>query len=151
MPVVLATELKKLFIKSDVKGCMTQSFFSAHHSLFVCHSSGPQIEGFGEQCKISTVSTQPTHNTTQNRTMQQRCSDRPSALGIYCKASVSRPWRWLCKKITLTGGSYLTCTAAVFLFISCTVADFVYNYNVIKKEKGNVVIPDLIQSYLKET
>ena len=56
MPVVLATELKKLFIKSDVKGCMTQSFFSALHGLFVCHSSGPQIEGFREQCKISTVS-----------------------------------------------------------------------------------------------
>lgn len=64
MPVVLATELKKLFIKSDEKGCMTQSFFTAHHSLFVCHSSGPQIEGFGEQCKISTVSTQP--NTKQD-------------------------------------------------------------------------------------
>ena len=30
-------------------------FFSAHHGLFVCHSSGPQIEGFGEQCKISTA------------------------------------------------------------------------------------------------
>lgn len=59
MPVVLATELKKLFIKSDVKGCMTQNLFSVHYGLFVCHSSGVQIEGFGEQCKVSTVSADP--------------------------------------------------------------------------------------------
>ncbi len=76
MPVVLATELKNLFIKSDVKGCMTQNFFSAHHGLFVCHSSGPQIEGFGEQCKISTVSAHPTtkqdHATKMLR--QAECS-----------------------------------------------------------------------------
>lgn len=43
MPVVLATELKNQFIKGDAKGYMTQNlFFSAHHSLFVCHSSQPQ-------------------------------------------------------------------------------------------------------------
>lgn len=44
MPVVLATELKKLFIKSDVAGCMTHNFFSLNTMvLIVCHSSGPQI------------------------------------------------------------------------------------------------------------
>lgn len=43
MPVVLATELKNQFIKGDANGYMTQNlFFSAHHSLFVCHSSQPQ-------------------------------------------------------------------------------------------------------------
>lgn len=43
MPVVLATELKNQFIKGDAKGYVSQNlFFSAHHSLFVCHSSQPQ-------------------------------------------------------------------------------------------------------------
>ena len=43
MPVVLATELKNQFIKGDAKGYVSQNlFFSAHHSLFVCHSSQTQ-------------------------------------------------------------------------------------------------------------
>lgn len=60
MPVVLATELKNQFIKGDAKGYVSQNlFFSAHHSLFVCHSSQPQrkkkTQGkkpvFRKQCK----------------------------------------------------------------------------------------------------
>lgn len=56
MPVVLATELKNQFIKGDAKGYVSQNlFFSAHHSLFVCHSSQPQGKKkkrvFRKQCK----------------------------------------------------------------------------------------------------
>lgn len=38
MPVVLATELKKLFIESGVNGCMTQNFFFSAHHGFNCLS-----------------------------------------------------------------------------------------------------------------
>lgn len=85
MPVVLATELKKLFIKSDVKGCMTQNLFSVHYGLFVCHSCGVQTEGFGEQWKISPVSADP--NVKSDRAMtgvkQVECSPvLPPRLGL---------------------------------------------------------------------
>lgn len=52
-------------------------FFSVRHSLFVCHSSGLQIEGFGEQCKISTVTKQD-HATKMLR--QAECS----SYVVYC-------------------------------------------------------------------
>lgn len=54
MPVVLATELKNQFIKGDAEGYASQNlFFSAHHSLFICHSSQPQEKKkrvFRKQC-----------------------------------------------------------------------------------------------------
>lgn len=53
MPVVLATELKKLFIKSDVAGCMTHVFFFSEHHGFNCLSFIWATD-IGKQCKNKT-------------------------------------------------------------------------------------------------
>lgn len=65
-------------------------FQCAHHSLFVCHSSGPQTQGLVEQCKISTANahintkqSQPTkmlRHTECRRYVLYRLSLQASAL-----------------------------------------------------------------------
>lgn len=73
MPVVLATELKNQFIKGDAKGYVSQNlFFSAHHSLFVCHSSQPQEE---KKEFLENNAQKKERERDRERARQQRCSD----------------------------------------------------------------------------